>query len=193
MSSKREMLSADQQQAAWSFIKEASLGHALSRFINPVLKSEAGTLSVLIDVDISVDRIERFQWGFGHSPVELSDHIASWIPANGLCVAIFDDVMGSPRNYGMAEVCSTISQGDELFHFIDLANCSLSDFQTVAVVTAVSWHFLCVIVEGTDIFGAQAIIRGSGEIPQDVKILAIFFGAFDQEGFLFWTPNAEVF
>lgn len=63
--------------------------------------------------------------------MELSDHIAPWIPTNGLCVAVFDDVMGSPRNHGIPEVCSTISQGNELFHFIDLAKCSLDDFHVV--------------------------------------------------------------
>lgn len=65
MGNKREMLSAEQQLAAWGFIKEAGLNHALSRLIDPVLESKVGTLGVLIDVDTCVEIIEKFNGASG--------------------------------------------------------------------------------------------------------------------------------
>lgn len=191
-----EIMKNSSAQLVSGLAKEKAIKHILNvldfdnslcRFVKAQVDLSVGSIFSVVPIDLSVEDIVDFSWGFGKgSDRLLPDRILRTLKLNTGAVAVFDDVMGSVENVSSYGSCLT--NNNEVYHWIIDTDVSELKLKELIGETGVSWHFLCVVFELDKSFDIKDSITNS-KYELFKNILELVVGAYDGEGYIHWSPN----
>lgn len=149
---------------------------------------ESGYLSFTLPHDVTIEKIADLSMGYGKgSDNTLPEKIIGTLKSHPGSVAIFDDVMAEPGDSFLHGLY--VENNNEIYHYIPEAGAAALNVRRLVVETAVSWHFLCVIVKmGKNISLIDCITHAHCE-ALITSVVEIIVGAFDGEGYIHWHPH----
>ncbi len=122
----------------------------------------------------------HLDWSIGGAAKYLPSYLEHTMQQlNGKGVLLFDDVMASPGDAFLPP--DVLVAGGDVCHQMTGAPLA-EDIETTLWATAVSWHFVCVVCDGTN---APERLDSEGSldlISQNWREIVV--GAFDGEGFI---------
>jgi hypothetical protein len=171
------------QHLKWALNYDNRLCNAISS----KLDFSTGSVFAYLPEKQLINDQEDLKRGRGQVSDYISGYFKDWC---GDKILLFDDVMASPEDkFVDSEDSSILLLEDEVYHIKDVASSDESEISEIIWATAVSWHFVCVVVEKAKIIDE----RGSFDkflddgLVEGVKEIVV--GAFDGEGFVHWQPE----
>ncbi len=161
--------------------------NSLCQFVKSYADFSIGKLCSVIPTNVEIENIVEFSWGFGKgSDNLLPGRILKTLKSNTGTFAVFDDVMGEPKNGARQGACLT--NNNEVYHWISGTEATELNLKNLIRETGVSWHFLCVIFESDKNIDIKDCITRS-KYDEFKNVLEVVVGAFDGEGYIHWSPG----